>query len=368
MVDIHTIGAGGGSIAWNDGGALRIGPHSAGARPGPACYGHGGTRPTVTDANIALGRMEDGCAFGKLRLDASLGRQAVAYFASDFGLPTEEMAQGILDVVNEQMANAIRTITVRRGIDPRSFALVAYGGAGPMHAADIARLLGISTIIVPRAAGTFSAWGMLQSDLVYDRVETLLVPALELDWDRVRSRFEALETELAAALLEDGVPQEEIVFVRSFDLRYLGQEQSISVRVDDAICDDQIGRNARLQADFEQAYAEIFSHINEGQALEIATLRLRANGRTGLDSAALMAVEGASEQVEGVRRSRTVHFNGDAMQTLFLPRSTMARSEIIAGPCVIEEATCTTIVPPEFSASMDPLGNLILTAVKGELE
>ncbi|HWK50402.1 MAG TPA: hydantoinase/oxoprolinase family protein, partial [Steroidobacter sp.] len=173
LVDIHTIGAGGGSLAWSDGGLLRVGPQSAGARPGPAAYGNGGTEPTVTDANLALGRIRDDATLGSgLKLHRDLARAAAARFGSTLSLECDPTAQGILDVINEQMANAIRTITVRRGIDPRTFSLVAYGGAGPMHAAEIARLLGIRKVIVPQSAGAFSAWGMLQSDLIHDLAET----------------------------------------------------------------------------------------------------------------------------------------------------------------------------------------------------
>lgn len=361
MVDIHTIGAGGGSIAWNDGGALRVGPQSAGARPGPACYGHGGTHPTVTDANIALGRLEDSSAFGDLKLDAGLARAAIAGFAEDFGLSGEAMAQGILDVINEQMANAIRTITVRRGIDPRSFALVAYGGAGPMHAADIARLLGINNVVVPRAAGAFSAWGMLQSDLVHDRAETILVPAADLDWAALDARFAELEAELAATLVEEGVPQDRIVFTRSFDIRYLGQEQGIGVRVEKASFTDQAGRDATLRTDFERAYADIFGHINDDEALEVATVRLRASGQTGLDARTLIMADSAPEAAGKPRRTATVRFDGQDYETLFVPRAEMVAGERMSGPCVVEEQTCTTIVPPDFSATIDPIGNLVLT-------
>ncbi|BAV63082.1 hydantoinase/oxoprolinase family protein [Sphingobium cloacae] len=361
MVDIHTIGAGGGSIAWNDSGALRVGPQSAGARPGPACYGHGGVQPTVTDANIALGRLEDGCAFGDLKLNAGLARDAIANFADNFGLSGDAMAQGILDVINEQMANAIRTITVRRGIDPRSFALVAYGGAGPMHAADIARLLGIDTIVVPRAAGAFSAWGMLQSDLVHDRAETILAPAAELGWAALDARFVAMEAELAATLVEEGVPQDRIVFTRSFDVRYLGQEQGIGVRIDPAVFADEAGRDATLRADFERSYAEIFGHINDDEALEIATVRLRASGQTGLDAQTLIMAESAPEAAGKGPRMAKVRFDGEGRDTQFLPRANMVPGARVPGPCVVEETTCTTIVPPGFSATIDPIGNLILT-------
>lgn len=360
MVDIHTIGAGGGSIAWNDSGALRVGPHSAGARPGPACYGHGGTQPTVTDANIALGRLEDGCRFGDLRLDASLARDAIARFAQGFGLSGEAMAQGILDVINEQMANAIRTITVRRGIDPRMFALVAYGGAGPMHAADIARLLDIKTVVVPRAAGAFSAWGMLQSDLIHDRAETLLMPASAIDWPALARRFEPIEAELVETLAGEGVPRDRIQLSRMLDTRYVGQEHSIAVPMDAALFADGTAAYAALRRDFDAAYAATFGHSNPDEAIEVSTMRVRATGQTSLDAKTLLAAEDVNAAVATPGRLRPVVFGGKPLETRFLARASIRAGEVVHGPCVVEEATCTTIVPPDFTATIDALGNLVL--------
>ncbi len=360
MVDIHTIGAGGGSIAWNDTGALRVGPQSAGARPGPACYGHGGTQPTVTDANIALGRLEDGCAFGDLSLDAGIARDAIAAFAEGFGLSGEAMAQGILDVINEQMANAIRTITVRRGIDPRDFNLVAYGGAGPMHAADIARLLNIRTVVVPRAAGAFSAWGMLQSDLVHDRAETLLQPVVTLDWAALGARFTALEEMLGATLVDEGVPAGRIGFTRTLDIRYTGQEHAIGIPIDAALFADPAACAAGLRANFDAAYLTTFGHSNPDEALEAATLRLRATGRTGLDAAMLLAAADAAATAPSPEHIRTVSFDGTTHETCFVSRAALIPGTARSGPCVVEEPTCTTIVPPDFEASIDALGNLVL--------
>ncbi|MDH7640014.1 hydantoinase/oxoprolinase family protein [Sphingomonas oryzagri] len=361
MVDIHTIGAGGGSLAWNDTGALRVGPQSAGARPGPACYGHGGTQPTVTDANIALGRLEDGVAFGDLKLDATLARNAIAGFAKDFGLSGDAMAQGILDVINEQMANAIRTITVRRGIDPRDFALVAYGGAGPMHAADIARLLNIETVVVPRAAGAFSAWGMLQSDLVHDRAETLLQPVDALDWADLDARFSALEADLGDQLVREGTAADRVSFLRTLDIRYAGQEHAIGVIVEKAAFADPAAAAAKLRADFDAAYLATFGHSNPDEVLETATLRLRATGGTGLDAATLIGAEDAVAEAATPERLGTVMFDGVSCETRFVSRAAMAKGDSISGPCVVGESTCTTIVPPDFTASIDELGNLILT-------
>mgnify|MGYP001035878618 CR=1 FL=1 len=363
MVDIHTIGAGGGSIAWNDSGALRVGPHSAGARPGPAGYGFGGTEATVTDSNLALGRLNDESAFGSnLTLKPQLAREAVARIGGQFGLGADVAAQGILDVINEQMANAIRTITVRRGIDPRTFALVAYGGAGPMHAADIARLLGIRKVIVPQSAGAFSAWGMIQSDLIHDVAESRLMLLAEADWAALDQRFSALEAELGAILLEEGATRDRIEFIRQLDIRYVGQEYSISVPLDAALfaSPDAAANDARVKALFSELYEKTFGHSNPEEALEVSALRLRAIGRSGIDRSRFSTAVRREERQGGGTRVRKVLFDGQALDTPFIARVDMPQGKEFPGPVVVEESTCTTIVPPDFVASIDERGNLVL--------
>lgn len=360
MVDIHTIGAGGGSIAYSDHGALRVGPRSAGARPGPACYGNGGEEPTVTDANMVVGRLEDGARFGALTLDAKLAKGAVARLAGDLGLGVATMAQGILDVINEQMANAIRTITVRRGIDPRDFALIAYGGAGPMHAADIAALLGVTTVIVPRGAGAFSAWGMLGSDLVLDHAETDSRPVAALDLADIDRKFAAQEEILGARLAAQGLPHSRLRFERSLDIRYAGQENALTIALPDGD-----GREAEIAASFNAAYLDAFGHNNPDEALELSALRLKAIGAIGLTAAELMTATldpGSNAATE--QRRRPVIFDGAAQDTLFLDR-TAVPPEGLDGPCVVSEDTCTTIIPPSFRCLLDPAGNLLLRRNQG---
>jgi len=355
MVDIHTIGAGGGSIAWNDSGALRVGPQSAAARPGPAAYGLGGTEATVTDANLTLGRLNPGSSFAAaLRLQPALARQAVARIGEQFGLTPEATAQGILDVINERMANAIRTITVRRGIDPRVFALVAYGGAGPMHAADIARLLGIRQVIVPRAAGAFSAWGMLQSDLMHDIAETHIVALAAADWPALERRFSALESELAERMLAEGADRAGIRFERALDVRYIGQEYSIAVPLADGL--------AEVPENFSRLYESLYGHSSPDEELEISTLRLRAISRSQLDPAAIDGATRDGEDTSDPTRERPVLFGGQVHATPFMARAALVAGRDYPGPCVIEESTCTTIVPPGFVARLDPAGNLLLDA------
>lgn len=364
LVDIHTIGAGGGSLAWADGGLLRVGPQSAGARPGPAAYGKGGTEPTVTDANIALGRIRDDAKLGSgLALHRDLARSAAERFGGKLSLDCDATAQGILDVINEQMANAIRTITVRRGIDPRTFALVAYGGAGPMHAAEIARLLGIRKVVVPQSAGAFSAWGMLQSDLIHDLAETLLAPLDSLDWNALRERFDPMQEALKARLLGEGASVDAITFEHAIDIRYTGQEYAISVPLDADILApgaDRKQAHAKVRARFDALYEATFGHSNPEEQAEVATLRLRAIGKTSLDTAAFAAATRIEEDLGFATRTRTVSFDGKQHETLFIARHELKRGTSYDGPLVVEEATCTTIVPPDFVASIDDRDNLIL--------
>ncbi len=207
IVNIHTIGAGGGSLARSEAGGLRVGPESAGAAPGPACYGRGGTRPTVTDANLVLGRVDpEHFAGGTMTLDVGAARAAVADLAGELGLGVEELAEGILDVINARMAQAIRTLTVEQGIEPRDFSLVAFGGAGPMHAAFLARELEIAEVIVPADPGAFSAWGMLQTQIRQDFSQPFYAVAREAPLDKLAAACAALEGDGVAALDREGVP------------------------------------------------------------------------------------------------------------------------------------------------------------------
>lgn len=251
MVDIDTVGAGGGSIAWRDsGGALRVGPESSGARPGPACYGLGGTRPTVTDANLALGRLTAGEELpGGIVLDRELARRAIGELAQELGLTTEECAEGIIRVANAEMVRALRVVTVQRGLDPRRFTLLAYGGAGPLHAAEIADELGITTVLVPLAGGVFSALGLAAADRRRDEVQTVLASEADLDGEFLREMIgESDQT--------------------GWDIRYRGQSFELTVT-------DDSGDPARLRELFERAHEERYGYSDPSTAIELVTVRRR---------------------------------------------------------------------------------------------
>jgi len=353
-VDIHTIGAGGGSIARVDAGALRVGPQSAGALPGPACYGRGGTEPTVTDANLLLGRLDASRRFGgniELRPDLALG--VVAKLGGELKLSPQSMAEGILQVVNAQMANAIRTMTISRGIDPRDFALVAFGGAGPMHAVDLARELGIHRVIVPSAAGAFSARGMLDTDIRYDLAQTYVAPLRDLDVAELSERFAPLERELSELLDEEGVLTPAVRFHRSLDMRYVGQAHFINVPLPDGETVDIPATRAR----FDALYERIYGHKNIAEDVEVVNLRAQAVGPLTTDTVTVHPGTPAGPARLDRRATqgadfREVVFDSKVHRTRLLERETLEPGQTYPGPLIINEASCTTVVPPGCRVSL----------------
>ena len=360
MVDLHTIGAGGGSIAWNDAGALRVGPQSAGAVPGPACYGRGGDVPTVTDANLVLGRLNPETSLaGEVELLPDRSQEVVKKLGDQFGLSTEKMAEGIIDVVNSQMANAIRTVTISKGIDPRSFALVAFGGAGPMHAALIARELDVSRVLVPNVAGAFSAWGMLKTDLRHDVSQTFIEPLSKLDWKDFESRFQKLEKDLGLVLAAEEIPPDDMKFVRSLDMRYVGQEYFINVPLTEGLV---LERKAApdLKKLFDELYRRAYGHKNLAEEIELVNLRVEAHGILHAGEGAEFTGPISREDSSGSEVTRSVIFYGEPVETKFIQRGSLKPRDAKDGPVIVEEQSCTTVVPPDFQLSMDVYWNLVI--------
>jgi len=359
MVDIHSIGAGGGSIAWREAGALRVGPRSAGAEPGPACYSRGGNEPTVTDANIVLGRIDpDSFLGGRMKLDAKASHKVVGELAKEYGLTIDKMAEGILDVINSKMANAIRTMTISKGIDPREFSLIAFGGAGPMHAMLIAEELEISKVIIPNVAGEFSAWGMLNADIRHDMSKSLNTRLNNLDWNDVRDGFSAMEAELAELMQDEGVSADNMRFLRYLEMRYISQEYTVSVPVpeDVPLQASQAGRFKQL---FDDLYLQTFGHANPQEGGELANIRVEARGlnsETDHDEPRSLVLEA---NVMG-EKTRPVVFSGERVDTRFVDRSSLKKSEIPESPLVINELSCTTVVPPGYLVEMDSIGNIVI--------
>ena len=356
VVDIHVIGAGGGSIAWEEAGAMRVGPQSAGSMPGPACYGLGGTEPTVSDANLVLGRL-DGANFsgGEMALDRDAAREALEAIGNAFGLTAEAMAQGVVDVVNAKMADAIRTITVQRGIDPRDFSLVAFGGAGPAQAGALAEELRIREVIVPVHPGAFSAWGMLQTDVRHDYKETLYSFWDLLDITVLESTFTGLgergRRQLVAEGIAEGIAEDAIAFERAIDFRYFGQEYVLTIPVPDGpIAMDAVRRR------FDAAYDRQYGHSSPENRVEMANVRVAALGRLARPPSAPPAREPARPASE-----RDVYFAGRPRGTPILDRNGLEPGDVVDGPAIIEESTATTLVPPGWRAAVIEGGHLSMT-------
>jgi N-methylhydantoinase A len=362
MIDIHTIGAGGGSIAHVDsGGAFRVGPHSAGADPGPAAYGNGGTEPTVTDANLVLGRLDpDNFLGGAMRLDPDAARRAVEGLARRLGLGLEEAAEGILTIVNANMANAISSRTVQKGLDPRGFALVAFGGAGPLHGAEVARLLGIPEIIVPAYPGITSAVGLLTTDLKYDAVRTEFQAGDAIDLDRLNRDLAAMQGELAGQLAADGVAAIDAAFERSGDLRYVGQGYELRVPFPNGPLDP--AALGQVLHRFGELHRVEYGHVFEASPIEIVNIRVSGIGR--MPKIAPSRPRSGGSLAEALVKTARCAFRRDGrldpMVTPFYQRGLLPLAQKIAGPAIVLQTDSTTVVPPDATLTADESGNLIL--------
>ena len=343
-IDIAEVGSGGGSIAHIDaGGLLVVGPESAGGDPGPACYGRGTERPTVTDANMVLGYLNPlSLAGGSLRVDAELSRRAVAsHVARPLGLSLEDAAHGIRQVANVNMARAIRAVTVERGKDPRDLALMAFGGGGPLHAVDVARMLDIRRVIISPVSGVFSAAGMLAAEAAHEFVHPVLQPLDQVAAARVATTREAMAADGHAALAGEGYAASTIRLRFAADLRYLGQSSQLTVKLPDAPFDA-----VALHAGFERLYRETFGYVAEGEAVELVNLRLSAIG-TATSRIDFTRVELDSRAMAGAQGERLVSFaRGEAaIATRLLARAAVAQAPV-AGPAIIESYDTTIVVPP----------------------
>ena len=365
MIDVHTIGAGGGSIARIDrGGAFRVGPESAGAAPGPAAYGRGGVEPTVTDANVVLGRLDrDYFLGGAMALDEAAAAAAIARLAGGLGLPEREAAEGAIAIVNANMANAISSRTVQKGVDPRDFSLVAFGGAGPLHAVEVAARIGIPEVIVPPFPGITSAVGLLTTELRYDAIKTQLQVSGQLDLARLNSDLATVEAGLAEQFRADGVDRSQVRFERSGDLRYVGQGYELRVPMppSGALGPDDV--EALFRRFHEQHRAE-YGHVFEESPIEIVNVRVAGVGRTPTIGAP-RAVHGESLDAARVKTGRgTFRTAGDGLaelDTAFYLRDRLPVGEPFPGPAVVLQRDSTTVLTPGSVARADAAGNLIIT-------
>jgi N-methylhydantoinase A len=353
MVDIQTVGAGGGSIAWIDeGGALRVGPRSAGAEPGPACYGNGGTEPTVTDANLLLGYLGADTELGDgLSLDESAAADAFEHLVSDSSLDsTIEAARGTYRIANERMARAVRAVTVQQGHDPREFALVAFGGAGPMHAAALAESLGVETIRVPLANGVLSALGLLAAPERHDASQTIHELLETVDPETVEETYSML----AERVYQDVTDPENATLVRQADLRYEGQSHELPVEID-----EPFDRTA-VREQFHDAHERARGYRLADEPVEIVTVRLTA---TISGDEPEITYEGTNETV---RERRDAYFDGSVRETRVFEREQIPAGATIDGPAIFEGGESTVVVKPGWTAAVDERGTLTLEKSRRE--
>ena len=355
LVDIHTIGAGGGSVAWLENEALRVGPRSAGANPGPACYGKEGKEPTVTDANLFLGRLgKESKLGGWMDLDINASVNVLDTLSKKLKISPIELAEGILSIINAKMADAIRTITVKEGIDPREFSLVAFGGAGSMHAVWLAEELEINEIIVPNDPGTFSAWGMLQTDIRRDLTVNFYQNFQNLEQKKLLKNYNKLKEEASELLKSESVEEADMNFSLTADMRYIGQEYYVNVELVEPFNLEEINKN------FHDTYEKQYGHSTPEGPCEFINLRLIALGKIP-KSGSIKSVE---EETDITNTKREVIFNQKAHHTDVLSRQKIKINNKFKGPAVIEESTATTVVPPNYNIVKDDFGNIIISKDK----
>ena len=351
VIDIKEVSAGGGTIAWIDaGGALALGPGSAGADPGPVCYRRGGTEPTVTDANLVLGRISASRFLGgAMPLDADAAAESIGRdLAGPLGLSSEDAAAGVARLAEVKMALAVRSITTERGLDPRDYALVAYGGGGPVHATAIARELGIPRVIVPPAPSTFSAWGMLASDLRHDLVRTVLEPLAGTDAGWAARQFDDMGREMAARLPQVGAP----AVRRAVDMRYLGQIHTVTVELADTGMWDQ------LRTQFDAAHKRAYGYAATDVPVELINLRLTLV--VPIEKSQLPRLGRICEEPAFGTRSIYSPATRSFVQYRVIQRADLAAGHVIDGPAAVEEAGTTTLVEPGDVLTVEAHGCLVI--------
>jgi N-methylhydantoinase A len=354
-IDMIEIGAGGGSIAHADAlGLLKVGPESAGSAPGPACYGRGGTQPTVTDADLVLGLLDaDNFLGGDMKLDRAAADRAIATLAQALDLSPQRAARGIFRVVTEAMAAAARAHATDRGVDYRGMPLFAFGGAGPVHACEVASLLQSSSVIVPPQPSVLSAFGTLVTSLRLDLVRSDLVRVHDLDWDRVDRILGELVREASAALVEAGCSERSINLIFGADLRYFGQQSELTVAFD---ADPRSHRKAsRIVNRFEESYGKLYGVNPSHVPIELVTWRVTARGPI----IPFSRVSTLPDTPGRPKTSRPVHAWADGERAPVYDRKSLAAGQIIAGPAIIEERETTTAIPPGWSATIDQVGCII---------
>jgi N-methylhydantoinase A/oxoprolinase/acetone carboxylase beta subunit len=362
MIDIETIGAGGGSIASVDrGGAFRVGPQSAGSRPGPAAYGQGGDQPTVTDANLVLGRLDkDNFLGGDMALDADAAQAAIDKLAGELDLDALETAEGVLTILNANMANAIRSRTIQKGLDPRDFALVAFGGAGPLHGAEVADMLGIPEVIVPAHPGITSAAGLLTTDLKYDAIKTEFQVEGSVDLQKLSADFVSLEADLRRQYAADGIADADVRLSRAGDLRYVGQGYELRIEFPHGAIDVDVLED--VWRAFHDRHEAEYGHVFTNSPIEIVNIRMTGVG--------LMPKIAAPERRDGTSADAAALRGGTCIfrvsgelrpfETTYYERDKLSKDTSITGPAIIVQTDATIVVPPDWVATIETGENMIL--------
>ncbi len=355
QIEINSIGAGGGSVAWlGPGRFLAVGPRSAGAVPGPACYGLGGQEPTVTDANVVLGRLGTSRPLGgQIRIDPGRARAAVERLAAALGIDVPAMAEGIVKLAVVRMTAAIKEISIMRGYDPRDFVLFAYGGAGPMHAAFVATELGMARVVVPPMPGNFSAFGLLVADARQDVVRTRVMATAELPFAELRHWLDEMAAEARGRLVKDGFEADAIRTEASLDMRYVGQAFELSVAFD-----ERFASMEDVERAFYAAHERRYAHATADPA-EIVSLRVSAYGSVPKPRPHRLPPAGGPTTAARTE-VRPVYFDGTALPTDVYARDRLPAGQPLPGPALIEESGTTTVVPPGFRALVDDWGHLLL--------
>ncbi len=360
IIDIRTIGAGGGSIAWIDkGGMLRVGPMSAGADPGPAAYGKGGSDATVTDANVVLGRIDpESFLGGKMHLDAAAAEDAVAAVARKLGLSLEETALSIVRIADNNMVGALRSVLIERGLDPRDFTLLAFGGAGPLHAAALIREMGIPRAIIPNHPGQFSAYGFILTDARVDRQRTIQMTSHAFPAERARAMLRELETQTLKEL-HDQDYRERITVSRALEMRYLGQNYELELPIGEDALDDS--NSPKLWQAFHRAHEARFGFAIPGEPIEIVNLSVTAISRT--ERPADRELDAAMPPGKPIGE-RAVRYTDGRRATPVYARTALTPGQTIQGPLLIEEAASVTVVEPGQTLTVDRYGHLLVGAYR----
>ena len=347
-VAVHTIGAGGGSMVWLEGGGLRVGPQSAGSKPGPVCYGRGGQEATVTDANACLGRIGTGQFLGgDFKLDAEAARAMFKTVARTLSLPPEHLLEGVIDIVNARMVSAIRLLTTEQSLDVRDFSLIAYGGNGPIHAAALAEALGVRRVVVPAYPGAFSAWGMLHSEVRKDYVLPFLQTQVTLELSALSNALTFLQTEAHSFLEDLDIRPEQGRYLWRADMRYQGQEHYVAVPLPSPPISSKYV--TAVVSSFHELHQQLYGHSHRDQTVEFVNLRLSVLGPAPTIDSAPATLQKTMPEAQ----ARAVLYRGQSLNVPVYRRETLKNKTYI-GPLIVEELTATTFVPPNWILEREP--------------